>query len=150
MTQCACVIGLLNACSAWAANHLVEMLDIDGQQTMIYQPEFLKIQPGDSVTFKPSHRTHYVRAISVPPGATKFVSKEDEEYTVTLTEPGVYFYVCPPHLMTAMIGAIQVGEGDAVRQQGPVAAQAARNLRNRMHANTQRADALIRTMEEAK
>jgi pseudoazurin len=148
--QCVCAIGLMASAPAWAANHVIEMLDINGQQTMAFQPEFLKVQPGDSVTFKPSHRTHYVRAIAVPTGTSKFASKEDEEYTVTLTQPGVYFYVCPPHLMMAMIGAIQVGDGDAVRLQAPQVAQAARNLRGRMHANTQRADALIKTIEEVK
>ena len=134
----------------WGANHLIEMLDIDGQQTMLFKPQYLKVAPGDSVTFKPTHRTHYVRAIAVPNGAQKFSSAEDEEFSVTLNEPGVYFYVCPPHLMMAMIGVIQVGEGLVVQEQAPVAVKAARNLRGRMHANTARADALIQTMENAK
>jgi pseudoazurin len=146
-----CFVGLASLSPiCWGANHLIEMLDIDGQQTMLFKPQYLKVEPGDSVTFKPTHRTHYVRAIAVPSAAQKFSSAEDEEFTVMLNEPGVYFYVCPPHLMMAMIGVIQVGEGSMVKEQAPQVVKAARNLRSRMHANTARADALIQTMENAK
>ncbi len=134
---------------AWAANHVVEMLDQDGSATMVFKPMYLKVAPGDSVTFKPVHKSHYVKLMTAPAGTNRFTSKEDKEYTVTLDQPGMYFYVCPPHMMMAMIGAIQVGEGEAVTTQVPAAVKAVNNLRGRMMSNTDRADTLVKHMQEA-
>ena len=60
----------------------------------------------------------------------------------------MYFYVCPPHMMMAMIGAIQVGEGEAVAAQTPAAVKSVNNLRGRMMSNAERADALVKQMQE--
>ncbi len=135
--------------TALAANHVVEMLDADGEATMAFKPMYLKVQPGDSITFKPTHKSHYVKLMTAPQDVKKFTSKEDEEYTVTLDKPGLYFYVCPPHMMMAMIGAIQVGSGAAVAEQIPANVKVVNNLRSRMIVNAERADALIGHIEEA-
>ena len=116
---------------------------------MLFKPMYLKVQPGDSITFKPVHKTHFVKLMTAPAGVNKFTSQEDEEYTVTFDQPGMYFYVCPPHMMMAMIGAIQVGEGEAVTTQVPAAVKAVNNLRGRMMSNTDRADTLVKHMQEA-
>lgn len=131
-----------------AANHVVEMLDMDEGASMVFKPAHLKVEPGDTVTFKPTHKTHFVRAMTAPPGAKKFLSKEDEEFTVTLDEPGLYFYVCPPHMMMAMIGLIQVGDGESVKAQVPAAIKSVENLRGRMMTNADRADQIIAQMKE--
>lgn len=140
-----CVLG---AQVAIAENHIVEMLDQADGETMVFKPTYLKVAPGDTVTFKPTHKTHYVKAMTTPVGVTKFSSKEDEEFTVTLDQPGMYFYVCPPHLMMGMIGAIQVGTGQVVKDQVPGAVKAVQNLRGRMMSNGNRADNLVQTMEK--
>ena len=106
------------------------------------------MQPGDRITFKPTHKSHYVKLMTAPAGVDKFTSKEDEAYTVTFDQPGMYFYVCPPHMMMAMIGAIQVGEGEAVAAQTPAAVKSVNNLRGRMMSNAERADALVKQMQE--
>lgn len=136
--------------AAAAKDHVIEMLDQGDGGTMLFKPDFLKVAPGDTVTFKPVHKTHYVKAMAVPAGAQKFASTEDAELTVKLDQPGVYFYVCPPHMMMAMIGAIQVGEGEALQPQAAQAAKTASALRGRMMMNKERADILIKKIETAK
>lgn len=144
----ACAAGAALAPHVWAADHVVEMLDQDGSATMVFKPMYLKVQPGDRITFKPTHKSHYVKLMIAPAGVDKFTSKEDEAYTVTFDQPGMYFYVCPPHMMMAMIGAIQVGEGEAVAAQTPAAVKSVNNLRGRMMSNAERADALVKQMQE--
>ena len=150
MAALACTASTFLAPHAAAAEHVVEMLDQDNGATMVFKPMYLKVAPGDSITFKPVHKSHYVKLMTAPAGVTKFTSKEDEEYTVTFDQPGMYFYVCPPHMMMAMIGAIQVGEGDAVAAQVPGAVKTVNNLRGRMMSNADRADALVQKMKEAR
>lgn len=149
MATIACVAAAALTQPAWAENHVVEMLDQDDGVTMLFKPMYLKVQAGDSITFKPVHKTHFVKLMTAPAGVSKFTSKEDEEYTVTFDQPGMYFYVCPPHMMMAMIGAIQVGEGEAVQAQVPAAVKAVNNLRGRMLTNGERADEIIKLMEGA-
>lgn len=93
-----------------AKNYKVKMLDIDEKgETMVFDPGFLHIEVGDSVTFLPTHKSHYVQSKVIPDGANHFLSKLDEEVTFTFNNEGVYIYVCPPHQMMSMVGIIQVG-----------------------------------------
>ena len=95
--------------STFAANYEVKMLDNGKDGGMVFEPGFLKAEVGDTVTFKPTNKGHWVQSKAVPEGAEKFLSKEDEEFTVTLNKEGVYVYVCPPHRIMNMSGIIQVG-----------------------------------------
>ena len=95
--------------TAFAANHEVKMLDSGKDGGMVFEPGFLKAEVGDTVTFKPTHKGHWVQSRAVPEGVDKFLSKEDEEFTLTLTKEGIYVYICPPHRMMNMSGIIQVG-----------------------------------------
>ncbi|AIL33371.1 plastocyanin/azurin family copper-binding protein [Basilea psittacipulmonis] len=96
---------------AYGAEHRVKMLDWspDGQ-TMIFEPGFLKVAPGDTVIFEPTQKGHNVMSKVVPEGATSFRSELDETFRLVLDKEGVYLYVCPPHQMMGMVGIIQVGE----------------------------------------
>ncbi|WP_218184467.1 plastocyanin/azurin family copper-binding protein [Pelistega indica] len=73
-------------------------------------PGFVKAEVGDTVTFIPTNKGHWTQSRVVPEGAEKFLSEEDKEFTVKLTNEGVYVYVCPPHRMMNMSGIIQVGK----------------------------------------
>ncbi len=146
----ACVAGYSLSSQVLAADHVVEMLDQDDGAAMVFKPMYLKVEPGDKVTFKPTHKSHYVKLMTAPTGFTKFTSKEDESYTVVFDKAGVYFYVCPPHMMMAMIGAIQVGQGEDVASQVPAAVKTVNNLRGRMMSNAERADALVQKMQEVR
>ena len=104
------LLGLLML-SLEAKNYEVKMLDIDAKnQAMVFEPAVLHIEVGDSVTFVPTHKSHWAKSVIVPEGATKFESKLDEKATFKFEKEGVYLYECPPHRMMNMLGFIQVGK----------------------------------------
>ncbi|WGE91104.1 pseudoazurin [Actinobacillus genomosp. 1] len=96
--------------SVLAADHEVKMLDSGKDGGMVFEPGFVKAEVGDTVTFIPTHKGHWVQSRAIPEGAEKFLSKENEKFTLALTHEGVYVYVCPPHRTMNMSGIIQVGK----------------------------------------
>lgn len=82
----------------------------DGK-TMGFSPSFLKVEPGDKVTFIPVDKGHNAETIlgMIPDEAATWKGKLDEEFTVTFTVPGLYGYKCFPHFAMGMVGLIQVG-----------------------------------------
>ncbi|HHW7507791.1 TPA: pseudoazurin [Mannheimia haemolytica] len=101
---------VLFSASTFAAHHEIKMLDNNAEGSMVFEPGYVKAEVGDTVTFIPSHKGHWVESRAIPEGAEKFLSKEDEEFTITLTHEGVYVYYCPPHRTMNMTGIIQVGQ----------------------------------------
>lgn len=94
---------------ALAADHKVWMKG-SGGQPMHFDPDFLKIAAGDTVTFSPEDAGHNVERISGPKGTEPFVGSLDRELSVTFGADGLYAYKCPPHLEAGMVGLIQVGD----------------------------------------
>ncbi len=109
-------IGLLLATPAFAAEHEVKMLNkgTDGQN-MVFEPAFLKVQPGDTVRFVPTDKGHDAETIPgmLPDGAQPFKGKISQEVTVTFDKPGIYGYRCVPHFGMGMVGLIEVGGSTA-------------------------------------
>jgi pseudoazurin len=106
-------IGLLLATPAFAAEHEVKMLNKGGDgQTMVFEPAFLKIAPGDTVRFVPTDKGHDAETIPgmLPEGAQAFKGKISQEVTVTFDKPGLYGYRCSPHFGMGMVGLIAVGD----------------------------------------
>jgi pseudoazurin len=109
-------IGALAAGSsaASAADHKVLMLNkgADGQ-LMQFEPAFLKIAPGDTVTFVIEDKGHNSEVIPgmLPDGAEAWKGKMNQDITVTFTAEGLYGYKCMPHVGMGMVGLIQVGDG---------------------------------------
>lgn len=100
----------LVATSAMAAEHKIKMLNYGQEGGMVFEPGYVKAEVGDTITFLPENSSHYVQSYVVPEGVKPWKSKLDQEFTVTVNQEGVYLYYCPPHLMMAMIGVIQVGK----------------------------------------
>lgn len=103
---------------AQAEGHRILMLNAaadEAQHTNVFAPDILYITPGHTVTFIPSdagHNTASKRGM-IPEGAEPWNSPMDEEFSVTLTVPGIYGYLCLPHYEMGMVGLIIVGDGDA-------------------------------------
>ncbi|MBJ3783162.1 pseudoazurin [Devosia sediminis] len=97
---------------ALAADYEIHMLNKGEAGTMVFEPNFLAIQPGDTVTFIPTDKSHNVETIKdmIPEGAEAFKSKVNEEFTVTFDVPGLYGIKCTPHFAMGMAGAIAVGD----------------------------------------
>ncbi|WP_439604685.1 pseudoazurin [Shinella sp.] len=101
---------------AWAADHEVRMLNKGPEgQPMQFDPAFLKIAPGDSVTFLATDRGHNSETIlgMIPETAETWKGKMNEEIKVTFDVEGIYGIKCMPHFGMGMVGLIQVGEGTA-------------------------------------
>ena len=100
------------AAPALAADHQIQMLNKGEAGTMVFEPNYLAVQPGDTVTFVPTDKSHNVETIKdmLPEGAEVFKSKVNEEFTVTFDVPGLYGVKCTPHFAMGMVAAIAVGE----------------------------------------
>ncbi|MCR6735931.1 MAG: pseudoazurin [Afipia sp.] len=126
-TYCTLALGIVSAAllatSAGAAEFEVKMLNkgSDGQ-VMMFEPAFLRVQPGDTVRFVPTDKGHDAETIPgmLPEGAQPFKGKLSEELKVTFQTPGLYGYRCLPHFGMGMVGLIAVGNTapnlEAVRQ----------------------------------
>ncbi|MGQ4274088.1 pseudoazurin [Terrihabitans sp. B22-R8] len=103
---------MFGAISAQAADHQVQMLNKGEQGNMVFEPSFLKIAKGDTVTFVPTNKSHDAESIEgmMPEGAKPFKGKMNQEITVTFDVEGVYGYKCSPHFAMGMVGLIQVGD----------------------------------------
>ena len=102
------------AAPAMAADHRVEMLNKGDAGPMVFQPAFVQAEVGDTITFVPTDKSHDVASIKgmLPEGVEEFKSKVNEEYVLTVTEPGLYGLRCSPHTPMGMVALVQVG-GDA-------------------------------------
>lgn len=97
---------------AAAADYQVQMLNKGASGTMVFEPAYVQIQPGDTVTFIPTDNGHNVETIAgmLPEGAEAFKSAFNEEHTVTFDAPGVYGVKCTPHFAMGMSALIFVGD----------------------------------------
>lgn len=79
---------------------------------MQFEPAFLKVEAGDTVTFVATDKSHNSESLNdaIPEGADGWKGKINEEITVTFEAEGLYAYKCTPHLGLGMVGLIQVGD----------------------------------------
>lgn len=101
--------GMAFADAAFAEDHQVQMLNqgTDGEM-MVFEPAFLKVEPGDTVTFVPTDKSHNAESIlgTIPDGAEAFKGK----ITITLDAEMLHPVNCLPHYALGMVALIQVGD----------------------------------------
>lgn len=98
---------------AFATDHQVKMVNKDSEgRAMQFEPAYLKVAPGDTVTFVNLDKGHNSESVKgmVPEGAETWKGKINEEVKVTFNVQGLYGYKCLPHQGTGMVGLIQVGD----------------------------------------
>lgn len=107
---------LMAALPALAETHVVEMFNRNERGPMIYEPDYMEIQPGDAIRFVPTQPSLNAATIEgmIPEGAEPIKSRINEEFTVTLTEPGVYGIKCSPHFAMGMVMLVKVGNAGPV------------------------------------
>lgn len=112
--------------AANAAEIEVKMLNKGEKGMMVFEPDFIKAAPGDTIRFVPVDKGHNAETIKgmIPEGAEPFKGKISQELTVTLDKEGVYGVKCLPHYGMGMVALIEVGdpvnidEAKAVKQTG--------------------------------
>ncbi|WP_057831731.1 plastocyanin/azurin family copper-binding protein [Colwellia sp. TT2012] len=93
-----------------AKEHQVKLLTANASgQTMIMEPDFLKISPGDTVRFIPSDASHNAQSLVSPKGGITFNTPMGKAAVVEFEQEGVFLYKCLPHFALGMVGVIQVG-----------------------------------------
>ena len=95
--------------------YTVKMLNQGATGVMVFEPAFLKINVGDTVTFESTDAAHNSASIPgmIPYGASPWNGQLSRDISVTFEIPGVYGYQCTPHAMMAMVGVIQVGDDNS-------------------------------------
>lgn len=107
-------IVFLAAAPAWAETIEVKMLNRGEKGSMVFEPDFLALKPGDSVKFIATHKSHNAATIDgmVPDGHPGFKGKINEEITVQFDQVGFYGIKCSPHYGMGMVMLIKVGDGE--------------------------------------
>ena len=91
--------------------HEVKMLNMNETGVMPFEPDYLAINPGDSIRFLPVDSGHNGATIRgfIPEGAARFISKIDEDFTAQFTVEGWYGLRCAPHYAMGMVMLVKVG-----------------------------------------
>jgi pseudoazurin len=90
----------------------VRMLNRGEHGSMVYEPDYVELEPGDAIHFVASHKSHNAASIEgmVPEGYEGFKGKINEEITVSFDQPGFYGIKCSPHYGMGMVMVVKVGE----------------------------------------
>lgn len=97
---------------------VVEMLNRhpdDPKQRQIFLPRLADIDAGESILFRATDRGHKSASAKgmIPETAQSWDGAMGADIEVTFDVPGVYGYVCTPHVGPGMVGAVVV-QGDGV------------------------------------
>lgn len=111
------IVGLVAATGlvlspALAEEFEVQMLNKGEKGTMVFVPDYIEAQPGDTIKFIPTDKGHNVQGLEgmLPEGVEPFKTKFNVEYVMTVDKEGVYGVVCTPHYAMGMVALIKVGE----------------------------------------
>ncbi|MGH8402479.1 MAG: plastocyanin/azurin family copper-binding protein, partial [Gammaproteobacteria bacterium] len=86
-------LSLLSA-GAYAKDYTVKELNSGTGGAFVFEPDFLHIQPGDSVHFVAADSGHDSQSYLVPAGAQNWTGQVSKDITVKFTQEGVYLYEC--------------------------------------------------------
>ena len=105
---------LMSASMALAAEVEVKMLNKGAEGLMVFEPALVKIEPGDTVKFVASDKSHNAESIKgmLPEGAAPFAGKMNEDIVVTFDKAGAYGVKCMPHYAMGMVALVVVGKPD--------------------------------------
>ena len=106
------ILFLLFPIHSMAANETIEMLNKQGNESMVFSKKIVRVNVGDTVFWKatdPGHNVEFIKG-GVPEGVGKFKTKFNKDAEYTFEVPGIYAYWCTPHKSMGMIGFVVVGE----------------------------------------
>lgn len=102
----------LFAGAAQADEIVVHMLNRSDAGAMVFEPDFIVANIGDTVRFVPTDRSHNAETIEgfLPEGVEMVVGAMNEEMVLEITADGLYGIRCKPHFGMGMVALISVGE----------------------------------------
>ena len=111
-TALAAMLLIVAGAAQAAETHEVRMLNRNETGAMPFEPDFLRIAPGDTIKFLATHPSHNAASMPeiIPEGAEQFRGKINEEIEVTFTVDGTYGIKCLPHYSMGMVMLIIVGD----------------------------------------
>lgn len=98
---------------AFAETIEVEMLNRgENRESMIFRPDFVRVQPGDTVKFIAKDRGHSAESDTKlwDESVDTFVGKINEEIEYTFENEGLFGVKCKPHYAMGMVMTIAVGD----------------------------------------
>jgi pseudoazurin len=106
-----CVLMGLSSVAA-AKDFNIKMMTNGPNGTMlVFDPMFLKVNVGDTVTFEPLQKAgHTSISLLVPDGATPWKAMPDTQIKVKIDKPGVYLVECDLHKAMGMVAVLQAGK----------------------------------------
>jgi pseudoazurin len=114
MLKLAVIIAALAASTSAAhgADHEIRMLNRGEGGAFVFEPNFIRVAPGDTVTFVPVDKGHNAVSVErmIPEAAEPFEGEINEEFTITIAREGVYGIKCSPHYGLGMVAVILAGE----------------------------------------
>ncbi len=104
------VIGI--ATDASSAEVEVKTLNTGPGGVMVFDPAFVKLNPGDTIKLVPGDKGHNIETIKgmAPEGAPVVKTTVGYEETIPFEKEGVYGFKCSPHYMMGMIALVVVGK----------------------------------------
>ena len=104
---------LATAAPAAARDIVVQMKNVGTGGSMVFEPAFIKAQPGDTIHFKPTDPSHNAETIPtmLPAGVAPSKGQMNKEFVLPVTAPGLYGIKCMPHFSMGMVALVQVGNG---------------------------------------
>tara|TARA_B100001094_G_scaffold91298_1_gene87293 strand:- start:368 stop:790 length:423 start_codon:yes stop_codon:yes gene_type:complete len=88
----------------------IEMLNKLEKEKMVYSIKVAKINVDDTIIWKSVDKGHNVEFKGMPKGVKKFKSKVNKDAEYNFKVPGIYLYICTPHIAMGMIGLVVVGD----------------------------------------
>ena len=100
------------ASPAMAAEHEIHMLNKGEKGVMVFEPDLVRAEPGDTIKFVAVDKGHNAETVKgmLPEGVEGFKGKINEEVVFTVEAEGVYGIKCTPHYGMGMVALISVGE----------------------------------------
>jgi pseudoazurin len=101
------------ASAALAAEHEIKIKNTNGKgKFMVFEPDFLKVAPGDTVKFVLVDKNHNAEAIKDvwPEGVEPLKGEMNSDAEFVAEKPGYYGIKCLPHYTMGMVALIVVGE----------------------------------------
>lgn len=101
------------ATAATAAEHEIKIKNTNGKgKFMVFEPDFLKVAPGDTVKFTLVDKNHNAEAIKEvwPEGVEPLKGEMNQDAEFVVEKPGYYGIKCHPHYTMGMVALIVAGE----------------------------------------